>query len=383
MIRAENKRDSLPDHPLNPALQHSRILIVDDEAIIREILVRKLESLGYECECCASGRTAIDRLAHGIFDLILADVLAPDTGAAGLLKEAMKVSPGIAVILVTSVIDIETAVDALKDGAYDYITKPFSPEQVALSVARALEKRRLLQQNQDYQRTLEKQVSSRTQKLEQALEVLHKTYYSTLAALSKALDSRDAGSDGRSLRVTIYAKALAKRLGLNPTEIGVIEQGVLLHDFGKIGIPDKLLSSPEELEEQEQLLLRRHPEMGYRILCRIKFLRDAAQIVLHHHERYDGNGYPQGLKGEQIHIGARIFAVADALDDLTSNSRSGPPKSFQVAIQEIRKMSGAQLDPKIVDRFLRVPVSRWEELQRKIVNKTGRTDSTRAGTIRR
>jgi putative nucleotidyltransferase with HDIG domain len=379
MVRAENTSDQLSDYPLNSGLHHSRILIVDDEAIIREILVRQLESLGYECECCTNGRTAISRLANGQFDLMLADALAPDIGGVELLKAAMKASPGIAVILVTSVIDIEAAVDALKDGAYDYIPKPFSPEQVSISVARALEKRHLLLENRNYQRTLVKQVASRTRQLEQALEVLHKTYHSTLEALSKALDSRDAGSDGRSLRVTVYAKELAERLGLDPPNVRVIEQGVLLHDFGKIGIPDELLSRPRELTEKEQLLLRQHPEIGYRILSSIKFLKNAAQIVLHHHERYDGKGYPRGLKGEQIHIGARIFAIADALDDLTSNPGSGARKSFEVAIQEIKKMSGSQLDPQIVARFLRVPISKWEELHRKTVDKTERTDFMRAG----
>jgi response regulator RpfG family c-di-GMP phosphodiesterase len=382
MSRPENIFDQLSDRPFNSILRHSRILIVDDEAILREILVRKLESLGCECECCASGRTAIDRLVDGRFDLVLADVLVPDIGGAGLLKEVMRVSPDIAVVLVTSVIDIEAAVAALKDGAFDYITKPFSPEQVSISVARALEKRRLLLENRNYQRTLEEQVSRRTRQLEQAVEVLQKTYHSTLEALSKALDSRDTGSDGRSLRVTVYARELARRLNLSPPDILIIEQGVLLHDFGKIGIRDELLHKPERLTEGEQLLLRQHPRIGYRILSNIKFLKDAAQIVLHHHERYDGKGYLQGLKGEQIHIGARIFAVADALDDLTSDSKSGPSRSFEAAVREIGKMSGAQLDPKIVTEFLQVPVSRWKELHRRIAARTRREALKNSETTR-
>jgi response regulator RpfG family c-di-GMP phosphodiesterase len=370
MSRAGNVQDALSKLPLNATRRNARILIADEEAIVREILVRKLESLGYECECCANGRTAIDRLVGGSFDLVLADVHVPDTGGAGLLKAAMQISPSIAVILVASVFDIPGAVDALKDGAYDYITKPFSPEQVSISVARALEKRRLLLENQNYQRTLEEQVTNRTRQLEQTVEMLRNTYHSTLEALSKALDSRDTGSDGRSLRVTIYAKELAERLKLNSLEIRVIQQGVLLHDLGKIGIPDRLLRNPEKLVGEERLLLRQHPEIGCRILANIKFLKDAAQIVLHHHECYDGRGYPQGLKGEQIHLGARIFAVADALDDLTCNTKTELPKSFQSAAREIENMSGAQLDPKIVAEFLRIPVSRWEALHREVTAKT-------------
>jgi putative nucleotidyltransferase with HDIG domain len=374
MSTAESTFDLVPDHPFSSVLRSSHILIVDDEVVVREILARKLESLGYECECCANGRMAIERLTNGGFDLVLADFLMPDIGGVGLLKEAMRVSPNVAVILVTSVINIEAAVEALKDGAYDYITKPFSPEQISISVARALEKRRLLLENQNYQRTLEEQVASRTRQLEQALTVLQNTYHSTLAALSKALASRNAASDARSLRVTIYAKKLAERLNLSGQEIRVIEQGVLLHDIGKIGIPDELLSKPEELVGWEWLLMRQHPEIGYRILSSIKFLREAAQIVLHHHECYDGNGYPQGLNGDQIHIGARIFAVADALDDLTSNGRLRPTLSFESAVREIEKMSGAQLDPQIVAEFLQVRASRWEALRRKIAAKTRRAD---------
>ncbi len=360
-----------------------RILVVDDEVVSREILVRKLTAQGYSCESCANGQKAIDLLAGGKFDLVLADISMPKIGGAALLKEAMRVSPGIAVILVTSVIDIELAVDSLKDGAYDYITKPFSLEQVSISVSRALEKRRLLFENQNYQRTLEEQVASRTRQLEEALRVLQHTYHSTLVALSKVLDSRDADSDGHSLRVTVYTRQLAQGLNLSEPEIRVIEQGVLLHDIGKIGIPDELLRNPGTLAGSEYIQMRRHPEIGYRILSSIKFLGEAAQVVYHHHERYDGKGYPQGLRGEQIHLGARIFAVADALDDLTSNCRFQPTVSFEAAARRVEKMSGHQLDPCIVREFVKVPVSGWEALRREIAPKTKRSDFLRLGTCRK
>jgi putative two-component system response regulator len=374
MSTAESTFDPLFHHSTGSVVSPARILIADDEVVVREILARKLEGQGYECECCADGRTAANLLANSKFDLVLADALMPDIGGVGLLKEAMRISPDIAVILVTSVIDIETAVDALKDGAYDYITKPFSAEQVAMGVERALEKRRLLLENRNYQRTLEAQVAIRTRQLEQTLNVLEHTYHSTLVALSKALESRDSDSDGHSLRVTVYAKKMAERLSLSAPEIRVIEQGVLLHDIGKIGIPDALLRNPEELVGRERLLMRQHPEIGYRILSSIKFLRGAAQVVLHHHECFDGSGYPQGLKGDQVHVGARIFAFADALDDLTSNNRFRPAISFEAAVKEIEKMSGAQLDPKIATEFLQVPCSGWEALRGEIATGTKRED---------
>ncbi len=371
MSTAENLH---ANSPTGHFFRRAKILIVDDEVVIREILARRLSSFGYSCECCASGQMAIDLLAKGGFDLVLADILMPEIGGVALLKEALRVSPGIAVILLTSVVDIEVAVDALKEGAYDYIAKPFSFEQVSISVSQALEKRRLLLENQNYQRTLEEQVANRTRQVKEALEVLEQSYQSTLVALSRALDSRDAYSDGHSLRVTVYARRLAQGLNLSEVEIRTIEQGVLLHDIGKIGIPDELLQKPDDLVGLEWLLMHQHPEIGYRVLSSIKFLKGAAQVVLHHHERYDGNGYPQGLKGAQIHLGARIFAVADALDDLTANCKSHPSMNFESAVGEIKEMSGKQLDPDIVSEFLKVPVSAWKAMRREIAEKTKRSD---------
>jgi response regulator RpfG family c-di-GMP phosphodiesterase len=382
MPTVENLHAQLLDDPMGSALHPSSILIVDDEVVVREILARKLESMGYACECCADGRRAVDLLASRQFDLVLADLLMPEISGIALLKQATKISPGIAVIFVTSVVDIDVAVDALKHGAYDYITKPFSVEQVSISVSQALEKRRLLLANQNYQHTLEDQVARRTGQLQEALEMLEHTYHSTLVALSKALDSREANSDEHSLRVTVYTRQLAQRLKLPESEIRAIEQGVLLHDIGKIGIPDELLSNPANLTGREWLLMRKHPEIGYRILSNIKFLHGAAEIVLHHHEYYDGNGYPQGLKADEIHLGARIFAVTNALDDLTSNCRSHPAISFKAAAVEIEKMSGIELDPQIVGGFLDIPLSAWKRLRREIDLSSNRTDLLRPGTVR-
>jgi len=366
--------------PINSVLRPARILIADDEAIIRDVLERKLMSLGYACESCENGREALALLANRKFDLILADVLMPEMEGVTLLKEALRISPEIAVILVTSVVNIEVAVDSLKDGAYDYITKPFSLEEVSISVSRALEKRRLLLENQNYQRTLEERVASRTRQLEEALGVLEHTYHSTLVALSKALDSRDADSDGHSLRVTVYARRLAQQLGLSAAEARSIEQGVLLHDIGKIGIPDELLRKQGQPSESERLLMQRHPEIGYRILSSIKFLKNAAQLVLHHHERYDGNGYPRRLKGDEICLGARVFAIADALDDLTSNRPFQAAMSIEAAIPRIESMAGAKLDPAFVSEFLKIPVSEWKADREEIAAITKRADFLRNGS---
>jgi putative two-component system response regulator len=366
--------DRVSGSPAGSVYPLAHILIVDDEVIVREILARKLASLGYTCQCCDNGQTSLDLLARRKFDLVLADISMPDVGEDGFLKQTLRICPEIAVILVTSTIDIEAAVDCLKYGAYDYVTKPFSLEKMSLCVSRALEKRRLLLENQNYQRTLEDQVASRTRQLKEAMGVLEHTYHSTLVALSKALDSRDAGSEGHSLRVTVYATRMARQLGLPESQIRAIEHGVLLHDIGKIGIPDELLRKQGRLNDDEWPLMRRHPEIGYRILSRITFLKDAAQLVLHHHERYNGQGYPQQLKKDEINRGALIFAIADALDDLTSDRPFQPAISFEGAIREIKGMSGAQLDPSLVKEFLKIQVSEWKEIRRQIAADTKRAD---------
>jgi putative two-component system response regulator len=377
MSTARNIRENLQNLSVSSMLRPERILIVDEEAVAKDVLARKLRSLGYNCECCENSRDALVLLAGRKFDLVLADVLISGVEGTTLLKEAVRIHPDIAVILVASVVDIGVAVDSLKDGAYDFITKPFSLEEVSISVSRALEKRRLVLENQNYQRTLEERVASRTRQLKEALGVLEHTYHSTLVALSKALDSRDADSDGHSLRVTVYATRLARQLGMGEAEVRTIEQGVLLHDIGKIGIPDALLRKQGRLSHSEWLLMQKHPEIGYRILSSIKFLKGAAQLVLHHHEQYDGNGYPQQLKGDEITAGARVFAIADALDDLTSNRPFQTAVSFEAAIRKIEAMSGVQLDPAFVSEFLKIPSAGWEAVRQEVAATTRRADFLR------
>lgn len=377
MSTAKSASDPLSSAPSSSERKPERVLIVSDEVAEREVLLRKLSSLGYDCEGSGSSRQALDLLNRLDFDLVLADISMPEMGGNVFLREALEISPDIAVILVASSADIDAAVNSLKHGAYDYVTKPFSLDKMSLSVSRALEKRQLLIENLDYQRTLEEQVASRTRQLKEAVRVLEHTYDSTLVALSKALDSRDAGSDSHSLRVTVYARLLSSRLGLEEHEIRSIEQGTLLHDIGKIGIPDALLQKPGPLEGEDWLLMRRHPEIGYRILSSVRFLKDAAQLVLHHHERYNGEGYPRGLKKNEICLGARIFAITDTLDDLTSDRPFQAAISFEEARKEIKRFSGTQLDPELVKVFWDIPASEWKKGREEITATTRRADYLR------
>ncbi len=344
-----------------------RILIADEDAAVRDVACRKLVSQGYECECCADKETAFRLLSLKQFDLVLTGLLDEPDGGAGMVEEVTRISPGIAVVVITSDTDIDLAVNSLKHGAYDYIVKPCSAEEMSIRIARALEKRRLLHENQSYQRRLEEQVARRTRQLKEALGILEQTYYSTLVALSKALDSRDADPENYSLRVAALTVHLARRLGLSQSEISAIEKGVLLHDIGKIGIPDELLHKSEPLNEQERLLVHRHPIIGYNILSSIKFLKQSAQLVLHHHERYDGKGYPQNLKGDEINLGARLFAVAEEFERLASDQPGRKALNFDSAVYRIQSKAGSQLDPEVVKAFSAIPLSEWQTVYQEVL----------------
>ena len=343
------------------------VLVVERELIVREIVVRKLGSLGYHCDDFADCPSALRQLTTESYDLLLTDIGSAETDGISLLKNTLALHPDMAVILTTSVANLDAAVAALKEGAYDYILKPFSLEDISTSVSRALDKRRLSLENREHQKVLEEQVSVRTLQLQDALGILHQTYHSTLLALSRALDSRDADMDGEhSWRVTRYTMRLARELGIEGDRLRAMEQGALLHDVGKLGVPDGLLRKPEKLTSEEWEVMRKHPKIGFRILSGIKFLKDAARIVLHHQERYDGTGYPSGLKGEEIDLGARIFAVADALDCMTSNRPFWKATSFEQAREEIRLVAGTQLDPSIVDACLNIPVEEWKGIRKEV-----------------
>ncbi len=346
-----------------------RILVVDGEEFVREILVRKLRGHGYVCESCGDGTTALRMLSAQPCDLVLTDIKMPGIKGVEVIQEAQRVCPEVGIILVTSVTDLDVAVEAIKHGAYDYITKPFSLEEVTIAVTRALEKRRLLLENRRYQRTLEEQVVCRTRQCEEALEELRTTYYSTLLALGTALDSRESDTGWHSLRVTMYAARLARQLGVPGEDMRELEHGALLHDIGKIGVPDDILRKPDRLSEKEWVLMRKHPEIGYRILSGIKFLQGAARMVLHHHERFDGTGYPNGLKGDEIDLGARIFAVADTLDCMTSDRPFDSSKSFETMQDEIRSAAGTQFDPRIVKAFLEISVEEWKGIRQAVAER--------------
>jgi putative nucleotidyltransferase with HDIG domain len=344
----------------------ARILVVDDESHVRSMLGATLEHQGYEVLLADSGRQATEILEQETFDLVLTDIVMQDGNGLALLERIRGQHPGLPVVMVSAIHDISVAIDSMRRGAYDYLLKPFEREHLIATVLRALEHRQAVEENQNYQQSLEQVVQARTEMLRQAMDDLEHSYDITLEALGDALDLKDSETEGHSKRVTAYTIALARAMGIKPAEIKVIARGAFLHDIGKMAIPDEILRKPGALTAQEQRIMREHCTQGYHILRKIPFLSEAAEIVFAHQEHFDGSGYPNGARGAEIPIGARIFAVADALDAITSDRPYRKARSFDAAREEILRCSGTQFDPAVVEVFLKIPNELWHELRSEI-----------------
>src|SRR5579859_1061469 len=344
-----------------------RILVVDDEEPIREIISSMLNTAGYKTRQAASGMEALAILnTSGEFELMLSDLMMAELDGIALLERTKEKYPDMPVVMVTAVHDISVALAAIRNGAYDYLLKPFEREQLLAMVRRALEHRRLKLENRAYQSNLESLVAARTEQLRQAMTDLERSYDITLEALGDALDLKDAETEGHSKRVTAFTIAIARAMGLSGEKIRVIARGAFLHDIGKMAIPDAILRKPGALTESETEIMREHCYRGYQMLKKIPFLSEAAEIVYAHQERFDGTGYPRGLRGQNIPLGARLFAVADTLDAITSDRPYRAAQTIQAAREEIKRFSSTQFDPKIVEIFLGMPDSIWEDLRREI-----------------
>lgn len=344
----------------------AKILIVDDEEAIREVVSTLLEARGYECASVSNGLLAQEYLGkHGV-DLVLSDMVMPEMDGMRLVEWLHNTDPDIPIIMVTANGEIGTALEAIRQGAYDYIIKPFEKDQLYFSVQRAVERRQLVLEKRDYQRNLEDQVEERTAQLKDALEQLGQSYDDTLEALGSALDMKDTETEGHSKRVTAYTIAIAKTMKVDPALLPQIARAAFLHDIGKMAISDQILRKPGPLTTQERDVMRTHCEIGFKIVTRISFLKEAAEIVLSHQEYFDGTGYPRGLWGDQIPLGARIFAVADALDAMISDRPYRRALSITFAQEEIKRCSGTQFDPKVVEVFLAMPATLWSELRENI-----------------
>jgi cyclic di-GMP phosphodiesterase len=354
------------------ARRAARVLVVDDEHHVRSMIGASLERQGYDVQLASSGREALEILEKDTFDLVLTDIVMQDGNGIYLLDRIRGALPNLPVVMVSAVHDISVAIDAMRRGAYDYLLKPFEREHLVATVVRALEHRQALQDSHNYQQNLEQVVRARTDMLRQAMEDLEHSYDITLEALGDALDLKDSETEGHSKRVTAYTIALARAMGISPSEIKVIARGAFLHDIGKMAIPDEILRKPAALSPAEQEIMREHCTRGFNILRKIPFLAEASEIVFCHQEHFDGSGYPNQLRGGEIPIGARIFAVADTLDAITSDRPYRRARSFDTARQEILRCSGTQFDPSVVEVFLKIPNELWQELRSEITGQNKR-----------
>ena len=346
-----------------PTIVSPRILIVDDEVEITEILADLL-SEEYDCIRAGSAEEALTRLHEGEFQLVISDITMPGMSGLDMIPHVKEFAPDTVVVMISGMQTVESAIGALRLGAFDYLMKPFDLRQVEAVVKRALEHHDLVVAKQRYENHLEELVEQRTIELDKALNSLEGAYRSTLKALTAALETRDSETHGHSERVVTYSLRLGREYGLSSEEMKALEFGSLLHDIGKIGVPDSILRKPAKLTEEEWVRMREHPVHGQQILRGIEFLQGASRVVGQHHEKWDGTGYPLGLRKEEIDICARIFSVADAFDAITSDRVYRRGKPYEAAAQELDDWAGRQFDPKVVEAFHRVPKEDWEELHR-------------------
>ena len=324
-----------------------RCLVVDDEPRLRRVLVRLLEGEGFACAEAGSGVEALRELEREPVPLVISDLRMPEMDGVSLLRELITRWPETAVIVVTAVAEVESAVACLQMGALDYVAKPFHLDEVRARVSQALDKRRLLIENRSYQQRLEERVQVQARRIEELfLEGVH--------ALVYALEAKDAYTRGHSMRVANYSSAIARELDLDRDFIDTIALGAELHDVGKIGVSESVLHKAGKLSDAEYRHIMEHTVIGARILGPL--MRDAPgalTIVRSHHERLDGNGFPDGLRGDAIPLEARLVSVADAFDAMTSVRPYRGSLTVKQAMRELEEGKGVQFDAKIVEAFQR------------------------------
>ena len=335
-------------------------MVVDDELAVRKMLITLLSQAGVPCDAAADVREALSMLERTAFQAVISDLHMGATSGLDLLQEVRVRFPSLAFLMATGMNDVRVGVQAMKLGADDYLLKPFDIDVVLVSLQRALERRRLEREVENYRRHLEEMVSQRTQQLETAMNDLQRSHWATLEALGSAIDLRDGSTAGHSRRVLLYSLAIAEAIGGMEDQLKTLGMGAWLHDIGKLAIPDGILLKPGPLSEQERQIMQRHVEFGYDLVKGIPFLADAAEVILAHHERYNGSGYPRGLHGDNIPMCARIFAVADSFDAMTSDRPYRSALSPQAARTEIDAGRGELFDPEVVDAFFALGEDAWK-----------------------
>jgi response regulator RpfG family c-di-GMP phosphodiesterase len=323
------------------------VLVVDDEEFIRILVRERLEIAGYSVGEAFNGKDALSKLADGRYSVLLTDIRMPEMDGITLLRESTSRFPDTAGIVMSAHAELDTAVAALKIGACDYITKPFNFDVLLITIENAIRKKALERELQDYQLNLERKVKEQT-------SLINSMYVRSIDALIKALEAKDLYTRGHSQRVTMYSVAIGKAMHLQQEQVEFLRQATVLHDLGKIGVREAILNKPGRLTDEEFKEITLHPEVATRILQPVPFFRPLLPAILHHHERFDGKGYPAGLGGRDIPLESRIMAIADTFDAMTSTRAYRQALSLEAANAEILRCSGAQFDPEIVPFFMEV-----------------------------
>ncbi len=344
-----------------PDFRGSSVLVVDDDPAATKLLCLFLGD-SFSCTPVLSGSLALNCLFGHRFDAVISDLRMPGISGLELLRLVRDRFPYMAFLVTTGVEDLEVAIELMRSDADDYLVKPIQQSLVVASLQRALRRRWMERQLEAYRLSLEQIVADRTRELHLSMACLQTSYEETIRALGNAVDLRDGSTAGHSWRVCQYSLMIAGGAMLSDHELSNLARAAYLHDIGKLGIPDKILLKPSALTKAERKIMQQHAEIGFNLLKSIPFLAEAAEIVLSHHEQYDASGYPRGLRGDGIPLGARIFAVADTLDAITSDRVYRRASSFSDARDVIRAGAGSQFDPEIVKLFLDYPDSSWQSI---------------------
>jgi len=317
------------------------IVATDDEAAIRKVLSIMLSRAGYEVSTCQNGAELLTLLSRQSVDLILLDIKMPKISGLDLLAQIKRDWPQIPVIMVTAFGDLETGITAMRMGASDYLTKPVGQQQLLKTVDEVIHA---------IGGTV--QLKETEERLTEALSALRDVRMGTLEAFTETIAQRDNDTMKHSTRVRDLAVAIGQAMNLSPETLDILAGGALLHDIGKIGIPEEILNKPTTLTEEEYEVVKTHPDSGVRIASHLKLLSPFLPIITSHHERLDGSGYPHGLMADQIPLEVRIISLADAFEAMTASRPYREALSTEEAIKELRANSGTQFDPHLVDLFI-------------------------------
>ena len=348
---------------MEPSKLRGRVLVVDDEPSVCGLINQALEREGYACEICLSGEEALNLLRREKFDVVITDLYMPGISGMALLEQGKKESPESAFLMATGECDVRIGVEAMKQGATDYLVKPVQLKALITSVRKAQADKQKEVNFRNYESRLSHLVTKRRDQLRRAFHHIQDIHDQTLSTLGAALDFRDDETAGHTQRVCLYSMQIARTTGYPEGKIRDLVRGAFLHDIGKIGVPDQILFKPGRLTDAETAIMRQHVIIGFSLISHLNYLKGAAPVVLCHHERFDGGGYPRGLQGNEIPLGARIFSVADTLDAMTTDRPYRKALSFDIARAEIIRESGRQFDPEVVRAFLSIPENVWEEIR--------------------